>query len=75
MLQQISGPSWLNPTRDTILDEYGSEPTDDMLAQQWHLRNTGSIPDTNYRIRQVLTPTDALRRLGSFLGSERTVIA
>ncbi|MCB0550668.1 MAG: S8 family serine peptidase [Phaeodactylibacter sp.] len=77
MLQQISLVKLAEPDLDTILDEYEfREPTDDMLAQQWHLRNTGSIPDTNYRIRQGADAkvADAWRRLGS-LGSERTVIA
>ncbi len=77
MLQQVSLVKLAEPDLDTILDEYEfREPTDDLIAQQWHLRNQGSIPGANYNIRQGADAkvADAWRRLGG-LGSERVVIA
>lgn len=77
LLQQVSLVKVAEPDLDTILDEYEfREPTDDLIGQQWHLRNSGSIPGTNYRIRQGADAkvADAWRRLGA-LGSERVVIA
>lgn len=77
MLQQISLVKVAEPDLDTIMDEYEfREPADDLLGQQWHLRKSGSIPGTNYRIRQGADAkvADAWRRLNS-LGSDRIVIA
>ena len=77
MLQQISLVKLAEPDLDTILDEYEfREPTDDLIGQEWHLRNTGGIPGTNYSLRQGADAkvADAWRRLGS-LGSERVVVA
>lgn len=77
MLQQISLVKLAEPDLDTILDEYEfREPTDDLIGQQWHLRNNGNVPGTNYRLRQGADAkvADAWRRLGA-LGSERVVIA
>lgn len=76
-LQQISLVKQAEPDLDAMLDEYNfSLPTDDLLGQQWHLRNTGSIPGTSYRLRQNADAkvADAWARLGS-LGSDRVKIA
>jgi subtilisin family serine protease len=76
-LQQTSLVRLAEPDLDTILDEYNfSLPADDLLTQQWHLRNMGSLPDTSYRLRQGADAkvADAWARLGN-LGSDRAKIA
>ena len=76
-LQQISLVKLAEPDLDTLLDEYAlSAPADDLIGQEWHLQNTGSIPGTNYRIRPGADAkvVDAWNRLNS-LGSDRIVVA
>ncbi len=76
-LQQASLVKLAEPDLDTLLDEYGfSMPSDDMIGQEWHLQNSGSIPGLSYRIRPGADAkvVDAWKRLGS-LGSERVVVA
>ncbi len=77
LLQQISLVKVAEPDLDTVLDEYEySEPTDDLVTQQWHLRNRGYIPGANYRLRQGADAKvfDAWRRLNG-MGSDRVTIA
>jgi len=45
-LQQFSLIQSAEPDLDAQVDEYDfTEPDDDLLDHQWHLRNTGTIPD------------------------------
>lgn len=77
LLGRISMVKTAEPDLDTLLDEYEfREPTDDLVSQQWHLRNIGRIPGTNYRIRQGADAKvyDAWRRLDG-MGSDRVTIA
>lgn len=77
LLQQISMVKVAEPDLDTLLDEYEFiSPTDELLSQQWHIRNTGIVPGTNYILRRGADAKiyDAWRRLGS-MGSDRVKIA
>ena len=77
LLGGISMVKTAEPDLDTLLDEYEfREPTDDLVSQQWHLRNIGRIPGTNYRIRQGADAKvfDAWQRLDG-MGSDRVTIA
>lgn len=76
-LQGISLVKIAEPDLDTVLDEYAfSMPSDNLLAQQWHILNTGVLPDTSYRLRQGADAKvmDAWRRLNS-MGATNVVIA
>lgn len=66
-LQEISMVKSAEPDLDTILDEYFNAPDDDLLDHQWHLKNTGQIPDTSYRTKKGADAkvVDAWKRLGS----------
>ncbi len=75
-LQQSLLVKVAEPDLDIILDEYSVIPRDHLLAQQWHLKNQGSVPGVNVRLRagadcKVL---DAWRTLGN-RGSSDVVIA
>jgi len=77
LLGSISLVKTAEPDLDTLLDEYEfREPTDDLVSQQWHLRNIGRVPGTNYRIRQGADAKvfDAWQRLDG-MGSDRVTIA
>ena len=77
LLQQISMVKVAEPDLDTLLDEYEFiSPTDELLSQQWHIRNTGIVPGTNYILRRGADAKiyDAWRRLGG-MGSDRVKIA
>lgn len=77
LLQEISMVKVAEPDLDTLLDEYEyHEPNDDLVTQQWHLRNRGYIPGANYRLRQGADAKvfDAWRRLDG-MGSDRITIA
>ncbi|MEQ8705655.1 MAG: S8 family serine peptidase [Phaeodactylibacter sp.] len=77
LLQGISMVKLAEPDLDTLLDEYEySEPNDDLVTQQWHLRNRGYIPGANYRLRQGADAKvfDAWRRLNG-MGSDRVTVA
>jgi subtilisin family serine protease len=66
-LQEISMVKSAEPDLDTILDEYFNAPDDDLLDHQWHLKNTGHVPDTSYRIKKGADAkvVDAWKRLGA----------
>jgi len=77
LLQQIAMVKVAEPDLDTLLDEYEyNEPSDDLVSQQWHLRNLGRIPGTNYRLHQGADAKvfDAWQRLDG-MGSDRITIA
>jgi len=77
MLQQASMVKVAEPDLDTLLDEYEFiAPTDELFSQQWHIRNSGIVPGTNYRLRRGADAKiyDAWRRLGN-MGSDRVKIA
>ena len=77
LLGSISLVKTAEPDLDILLDEYEfREPTDDLVSQQWHLRNIGRVPGTNYRIRQGADAKvfDAWQRLDG-MGSDRVTIA
>lgn len=76
-LQGISLVKSAEPDLDTVIDEYAfSAPADTLFGQQWHLVNSGVLPDTNYRLRQGADAkvVDAWRRLDG-MGSPNVVIA
>lgn len=75
-LQAISLVKFAEPDLDTVLDEYFTPPADNLLGQQWHLVNSGVLPDTNYALRKGADAkvVDAWRRLGS-TGAANVVIA
>ncbi|HMQ48642.1 MAG TPA: S8 family serine peptidase [Saprospiraceae bacterium] len=76
-LSQISLVKSAEPDIDTLLDEYEfREPLDDLLNQQWHLRNSGSVPGANYSLKRGADAKviDAWSRLGN-TGSDRVVVA
>ena len=77
LLQEIFMVKVAEPDLDTFLDEYEySEPKDDLISQQWHLRNRGYVPGANYRLRQGADAKvfDAWRRLNG-MGSDRVTVA
>ncbi len=77
LLQQISMVKTAEPDLDTLLDEYEfREPTDDLVSQQWHLRNRGRVPGSNYRLRYGADAKvyDAWQRLDG-MGSDNVTIA
>lgn len=77
LLQQSSLVKVAEPDLDTLLDEYEyQDPADELVPQQWHLRNAGYIPGANYRLRQGADAKifDAWRRLNG-MGSDRINIA
>jgi hypothetical protein len=76
-LEKISLIKLVEPDIDTPLDEYAFRaPTDNLLAHQWHLRNTGRIVDSNYPTKWGADAkvVDAWSRMGN-MGSSDTVIA
>lgn len=76
-LGHISLVKSAEPDLDTLLDEYEfREPLDDLLNQQWHLRNSGSVPGANYSLKRGADAkvVDAWSRLGN-TGSDRVVLA
>ncbi|MCH2081816.1 MAG: S8 family serine peptidase [Saprospiraceae bacterium] len=66
-LQEISMVKSAEPDLDTILDEYFNAPKDDLLDHQWHLKNSGQVPDTSYRLKKGADAkvVDAWKRLGA----------
>ena len=76
-LEKISLVKLVEPDIDTPLDEYAFQaPTDNLLAHQWHLRNTGRIVDSNYPTKWGADAkvVDAWARMGN-MGSSDIVIA
>ncbi len=75
-LQGISLVKFAEPDLDTIIDEYAfSPPADNLLGQQWHLQNSGVLPDTSYSIRKGADAKvmDAWRRLDGMGASTITI--
>jgi subtilisin family serine protease len=76
-LQGISLVKYAEPDLDTVLDEYAfAMPADHLLRHQWHLSNSGTIPDSSYSLRTGADAkvVDAWRRLDG-LGNPQIVIA
>ena len=75
-LQKISLVKLAEPDLDTYLDEYDFQtPGDGLLSQQWHLRNTGMVPDVNYRLQKGADARviDAWMRMGNMGSAEVTI--
>lgn len=66
-LQKISLIKLAEPDLDMPLDEYFSEPRDELVPHEWHLENSGFVVDVNFRLRKGADAKviDAWRRLGS----------
>lgn len=76
LLEKISLVKWAEPDIDIPLDEYNFiAPDDDLLDHQWHLRNTGFVVDTNWRLKKDADAkiVDAWKRLGKPGSSEVTL--
>lgn len=76
-LQKISLVKLAEPDIDTPLDDYEFRPpADPLITQEWHLRNTGRITDSNYTTKWGADAKviDAWARMGN-LGSSEIVIA
>lgn len=76
-LRDISLVKNVEADLDTVLDEYAlAMPADHLLRHQWHLSNSGALPDTSYALRKGADAkvVDAWRRLDN-LGSPQIVIA
>lgn len=76
LIQQTSMVKTAEPDLDTTLDEYFTAPNDQLLQQQWHLKNEGRIPNVNYRLKYGADAkvVDAWQRLGN-MGQKDVVIA
>ena len=75
-LEKSSLVKHAEPDLDTYLDEYLKVPKDNLLDNQWYLRNQGKVTDANYPLKtgadaKVL---DAWNRLGN-LGSSKVKLA
>lgn len=75
-LQKISLIKLAEPDLDMPLDEYFSEPRDELVPHEWHLENNGFVVDVNFRLRKGADAKviDAWRRLGN-VGSSNVTIA
>ena len=76
-LRDISLVKNVEADLDTVLDEYAlAMPADHLLRHQWHLSNSGALPDTSYALQKGADAkvVDAWRRLDN-LGSPQIVIA
>ena len=76
-LQQFSLVLSAEPDLDAQVDEYDfTEPDDELLNHQWHLRNNGVIPDSSRTIKKDADSkvVDAWKRLGG-MGSNNVVVA
>jgi len=75
-IQRTSLVKLAEPDLDTLVDEYFSEPQDELLSHQWHLKNKGFIVDSNRRIKEGADAKviDAWNRLGN-AGDNSIVIA
>ena len=77
LLQEVSLVKYAEPDLDMPLDHYAFRmPSDQLVPQQWHLQNSGFLPDTQ---RPLFRGADAKvvaawRRLGS-LGNSSVTIA
>ncbi len=75
-LQELSLVKLAEPDLDAPVDSYFLSPTDHLIAEQWHLHNSGQVRGNT----QMLKPgadarvVDAWKRLGN-LGSESITIA
>jgi subtilisin family serine protease len=74
-LQDISMVKTAEPDLDMLLDEYLAPPSDDLFDHQWHLSNSGRLPDVNYMIKEGADAKvlDAWSRLGN-QGESKVVI-
>lgn len=76
-LQKISLVRIAEPDLDTMVDEYDfTQPNDDLLEHQWHLRNTGIVTDVNWPLKTGADAkvVDAWNRMGN-MGSSDVVVA
>lgn len=75
-LQKISLIKLAEPDLDMPLDEYFSEPRDELIPHEWHLENSGFVVDVNFRLRKGADAKviDAWRRLGN-MGSSKVAVA
>ncbi|PHN07971.1 S8 family serine peptidase [Flavilitoribacter nigricans] len=75
-LQKISLVKLAEPDLDMPLDEYFSEPRDELVPHEWHLENNGFVVDVNFRLRKGADAKviDAWRRLGN-TGSSNVRVA
>lgn len=75
-LQGISMVEMAEPDIDVPMDEYFSPPQDQLIPHQWHLKNSGHLPDVNYNIKTGADAkvVDAWNRLSS-VGSNNVVVA
>ena len=76
-LQQISLVKFAEPDLDMLLDEYDlTLPNDNLVPQEWHLKNEGFIPGANYSVLKGADAkiVDAWQRMGN-LGSPKIVVA
>lgn len=76
-LEQFSLVRVVEPDMDAVVDEYDFvEPPDDLLDHMWHLKNSGFVADTNWRLKKDADSkvVDAWKRIGN-LGSKEVVIA
>ena len=76
-LANISLVKWVEPDLDIPLDSYEVRlPTDSLLVHQWHLRNTGVLTDSNWRLKKGADAKviDAWQRMKN-LGSSNIVLA
>lgn len=78
LLQQTSMIKLAAPDLDTFVDEYAPfvAPADKLISHQWHLRNTGILPDVNWPMKRGADAKvfDAWSRIGN-TGAENIVIA
>lgn len=74
-LQKISMIKLAEPDLDMPLDEYFSEPRDELVPHEWHLENSGYVVDVNFRLRKGADAKviDAWRRLGNTGSSKMSV--
>ncbi|MEN0006257.1 MAG: S8 family serine peptidase [Bacteroidota bacterium] len=75
-LQELSMVRTAEPDLDMLLDEYLAPPSDDLFDHQWHLSNTGRLPDVNFNLKLGADAkvVDAWSRLGN-QGAARVVVA
>lgn len=75
-LQQISLIEIAEPDIDIPMDEYFLAPQDHLIPHQWHLKNSGNIPDISYKLKKGADAkvVDAWNRLKS-TGDKDIVVA
>lgn len=76
LLQDISMVKLAEPDLDTLVDEYLAPPSDELYNHQWHLANSGKVPDVNYLLKRGADAKvyDAWNRLGNE-GASNIIIA